>query len=104
MTDSFIHVHRKTIIELSSRHKVPTMGYGDIITRDGGLISYGIDSIDLFARAAPYVDRILRGANPAELPVEQPTKFELMINLRTAKELGLTVSPALFARANEVME
>jgi ABC-type uncharacterized transport system substrate-binding protein len=75
-----------------------------IFIPDGGLIAYGIDRVDMFHRAADYVDRILRGASPVELPVQQPTKFELAINLKAAKALGLSVPPSLLARADEVIE
>jgi putative ABC transport system substrate-binding protein len=104
MTDSFLQVHRRLIVELTTRHRVPAISYSRDVPMDGGLISYGVDSTDLFVRAAPYVDHLLRGARPAELPVQAPTKFELVINLHTAKTLGLTVSPMLLARADEVIE
>jgi putative ABC transport system substrate-binding protein len=92
------------INRLTLRHRIPAINANSVITREGGLITYGVDNNDLFQRAAPYVDRILRGANPAELPVQVPTKFELAINLKTAKALGLTVPGALLARADEVVE
>jgi putative ABC transport system substrate-binding protein len=104
MTDSFMTVHRKAIVELAMRHKVPLMYFVSVVPREGGLISYGIDLTDLFGRAAAYVDRILRGAKPADLPVQLPTKFELVINLKAAKALGLTVPPPLLTGANEVIE
>src|SRR5262249_28643331 len=88
MTDSFMTVHRKAVIELSIQNKLPLMYYVSVAPREGGLISYGIDLADLFGRSASYVDRILRGAKPAELPVQLPTKFEMTINLRTARALG----------------
>jgi ABC-type uncharacterized transport system, periplasmic component len=97
-------VHRKAVIELTLQNKLPLMYYVSIAPREGGLISYGIDLTDLFGRSASYVDRILRGAKPAELPVQLPTKFELAINLKTAKALGLTVPTTLLTSANEVIE
>ena len=104
MTDSFMTVHRKAVIELTLQNKLPLMYYVSVAPREGGLISYGIDLTDLFGRSASYVDRILRGAKPAELPVQLPTKFELAINLKTAKALGLTVPTTLLTSANEVIE
>jgi putative ABC transport system substrate-binding protein len=97
-------VHRKLIIALAARHKLPAVYPIRTFARDGGLVSYGADAIDPHRRAAGYVDRILKGAKPADLPVQAPTKYELVINLKTAKALGLTVPPALLARANEVIE
>ena len=104
MTDGFMTVHRKAIVELTMRHKVPLMCFFSNVPREGGLISYGIDITDIFRRTASYIDRILRGTKPAELPVQLPTKFELVINLKTAKALGLTVPPSLLARADEIIE
>ena len=104
MTDSFMTVHRKTVIEFTIQNKLPLMYYVSVAPREGGLISYGIDLTDLFSRSASYVDRILRGAKPAELPVQLPTKFELAINLKTANALGLGVPSTLLTSANEVIE
>jgi len=96
--------HRRMIIELAARHRLASMfSFRENIV-EGGLISYGSSQPDLLKRAAVYVDKILKGAKPADLPVEQPSKFELVINFRTAKVLGLTVPPALFALADEVIE
>jgi len=92
------------VAELASRSKLPLMSPFHEIAVAGGLMSYGPSISDLFRRSAVYVDKILRGAKPADLPVEQPTKFELVINLKTAKALGLTVPPSLLARADEVIE
>ncbi len=97
-------LHRDLIVTLAVRHKLPTVYYDRLFVAAGGLISYGPDFIDQYRRAAGYVDRILKGEKPADLPVQAPTKYELIINLKTAKALGLTVSPLLLARADEVIE
>jgi putative ABC transport system substrate-binding protein len=97
-------VHRKRIIALADRYKLPAVYYERLYTAGGGLISYGPHLIDQFPRAATYVDRILKGEKPADLPVQGPTKYELVINLKTAKALGLTVPPPMLARADEVIE
>jgi putative ABC transport system substrate-binding protein len=97
-------VHRELIIMLVARHRLPTVYSDRASVTAGGLISYGPDRIDPFRRAAGYVDRILKGEKPADLPVQAPTKYELVINLKTAKTLGLEVPPMLLARADEVIE
>jgi putative ABC transport system substrate-binding protein len=102
--DSFNLVHREQIIELTAHHRVPAIYPYLFAVKEGGLISYGVDQVDLFHRAASYVDRILKGEKPADLPVQAPTKFESAINLKTAKALGLTVPQALIASADEVIE
>ena len=101
---AFARVHHNRILELTARHKVPTTYPDRSFTDAGGLLSYGPDYPDLYRRAAGYMDRIFRGTKPADLPVQVPTKFELVINLRAAKQIGLTVPPMLLARADEVIE
>ncbi len=104
MPDNFMLVHRD-LDHIAGGAKQCTGGlYRPIFVRDGGLLSYGADRVDIFRRAATYVDRILRGAKPAELPVQLPTKFEMAVNLKTAKALGLTVPQSILVRADEVIE
>jgi len=100
----FMVAHRSPIISAAARNNVPTVYSLSYFARDGGLLSYGTDQADTFRRAATYVDRILRGEKPGDLPVQYPTKFEMVLNLKTAKALGLNVPPALLARADEVIE
>ena len=102
--DPLTVVHRELIMRLAAQHRLPTIFTYRQFVKEGGLMSYGPDTADIFRRSASYVDRILKGANPADLPVEQPTKFELVINLKTAKALGLAVPNSLLARADEVIE
>jgi putative tryptophan/tyrosine transport system substrate-binding protein len=104
MADAFTTVHRAPIILVAARNNVPAVYYFSHFVRDGGLLSYGPDEADGWRRAATYADRILRGAKPGDLPVQFPTKYEMVVNLKTAKALGLTIPPNLLALADEVIE
>jgi putative ABC transport system substrate-binding protein len=104
MSGGFMNTHRAQIILAAARNNVPAVYSLSYFARDGGLLSYGPDRVDTYRRAATYVDRILRGAKPAELPVQMPTKFEMVLNLKTAKALGLTVPQSILLRADEVIE
>jgi putative tryptophan/tyrosine transport system substrate-binding protein len=104
MLDIFAAVHRPAIIAQAAAHRVPAIFPWRFGATDGGLLAYGVDVVDLHRRAAGYVDRILKGSRPADLPVQQPTKFKLVINLKTAKALGIEVSPTLLATADEIIE
>jgi ABC-type uncharacterized transport system substrate-binding protein len=104
LPENFNIVHRGAIIALAARYRLPAVYPYRFFTADGGLMPYGIDPNDLFRRAASYVDRILNGANPADFPVQNPYKFELVVNLKTARALGIAVAPLLLAVANEVIE
>jgi putative tryptophan/tyrosine transport system substrate-binding protein len=104
MPDVYIHIHSALIISLAARNNVPAVYYTKLIPRAGGLLSYGADLGDIWLRAAVYVDRILRGAKPAELPVQLPVKFEMAVNIKTAKAIGITIPESFLLRADEVVE
>jgi putative ABC transport system substrate-binding protein len=103
-TSAFMFVHRQAIVDLAAAHRIPAIYDLQNFVEPGGLMSYGVNTAEMERRAAVYVDKILKGAKPADLPVEQPTKFELVLNLKTAKALGLTIPPALLQRADQVIE
>ena len=102
--DGMFLLHRTSLVDLAAKSRLPTMYGLTELVEAGGLAGYGPSLFDSFRRAAIYVDKILRGAKPADLPIEQPTKFKLVINLRTAKSLGLTIPPSLLLRADQVIE
>jgi putative ABC transport system substrate-binding protein len=104
MTDAFTSAHREQIIELAVRFALPAMYPYRYYVADGGLMSYGIDQVDQIRGAAVYVDRILKGERPGDLPVQAPTRFQLVVNLKTAKALGLKISESFLLRADEVIE
>ena len=104
MPDGWVQGHRAPIILAAARNNEPAVYWQSDFARDGGLLSYGIDPVDNFRRAATYVDRILRGDKPGDLPVQLATKFEMILNLKTAKALGLAVPPSIMLRADEVIE
>jgi putative ABC transport system substrate-binding protein len=98
------NANRALIVDLAAKAHLPAIYFNRLYTEAGGLLSYGPNIAENYRRAAAFVDKILKGANPADLPIERPTKIELVINLKTAKELDLSISPALLARADEVIE
>ena len=104
LDDLFVYAHRTRIVALAATSRLPGMYGWAAFPEAGGLMSYGPDFRDMYRQAAVFVDKILKGAKPGDLPVEQPTKFELVINLKTAKALGLTIPPSLLQRADEVIE
>ena len=104
MSPAFMFKHRKAVLELAAAHRIPAIYELQMFVEAGGLLSYGVNVSEMQHRAANYVDKILRGAKPADVPIEQPSKFELVINLKTAKALGLTIPPSLLARADQVIE
>jgi putative tryptophan/tyrosine transport system substrate-binding protein len=102
--DLTVQVLLEQIVSIIARHRVPSIYSERAVVEIGGLVYYGTDRVDLYRRCASYVDRVLRGEKPGDLPFQQPTKYELVVNLKTAKALGLTVPPSLLARADEVIE
>ena len=105
LASPFLYAHRTHLVELAAKHRLPTMyNQADWVVGSGGLMSYGPNLADMFRRAATYVDKILRGTKPADLPVEQPTKFELIINLKTAKQIGITIPQSVLYRADNVIK
>jgi putative ABC transport system substrate-binding protein len=104
LSDTVLATERRQIVETATKHRLPTFFDFRESAAAGGLLSYGVNNLDLYRQAARFVDRILKGAKPADLPIEQPSKFDLVVNLRTARALGLTLPPALLLRADQVIE
>ena len=104
MSDIFLSLNHTQVMTLAERHKLPVVYWLGVYAKEGGLLGYGPDYHDLYRRSASYVDRILKGEKPANMPVQAPTKFELVLNLKTAKALGLTISQSLLLRADEVIQ
>lgn len=104
MASSFFNFHRKALIELAAQYRFPSIWETEVYVKDGGLISYGPNFPDMYRRSAEYIARILKGARPSDLPVQQPTQFELAVNLQSARMLGVTIPPTILARADEVIE
>jgi putative ABC transport system substrate-binding protein len=104
MPDNYMNTHRAPVISAAARNNVPAVYYQSEFARDGGLLSYGGDTVDIFRRTATYVDRILRGEKPGDLPVQLPVKYEMVVNRKTATALGLTIPPSILLRATEVIE
>ncbi len=104
LASPFLNYHRRELIDLANRHRLPSIWETDVFARDGGLMSYGPNFVEMYRRSAGYVAKILKGAKPADLPVEQPTRFELVVNLATAKLLGLTFPQSFLARADDLVE
>jgi putative tryptophan/tyrosine transport system substrate-binding protein len=96
--------HRQLVVDLAARHRIPAIYWWDEFVQRGGLMSYGIDWIDLYRRSAEFVAKILKGAKPGDLPIEQPTKFELLVNLKAARPLGLTIPASFLVRADQIIE
>ena len=103
LASPIFNVQRKQIVDLAVKSRLPVIYYAPEWVQDGGLMSYGVNYTDLYRRAATYVDKILKGTKPADLPVEQPKKFEFIINLKAAKQIGLTIPPNVLARADKVI-
>jgi putative ABC transport system substrate-binding protein len=104
MASPFFNFHRKQLIALASQQRLPSIWEGTAYVRDGGLLAYGPSFPDMYRRSAGYVAKILKGAKPSDLPVEQPIRFEMAVNIKTAQLLGITLPPTLLARADEVIE
>ena len=102
--NTILNLHRTQIVDLAIKNRLPAMYHRPEYVKDGGLMTYGPNIADLFRRAATYVDKILKGTKPADLPVEQPKKFEFIINLKAAKQIGLTIPPNVLARADKVIK